>query len=522
MGRMQVSPPLPSSNETGAKRMMAEMPRSSPISIPIPTQIFGIRPPAKGAGAAELPVHKRLPAIKTAGGLGGDGMQKQPEVESQLSWEQAEDATIEDDYLAMAAIELNDTSEEEEEDMGTIAGYCVEELLGTGAFARVFVGRHPDTWDKVAIKQVLKVPAFAAGPVHEFTMVKRCKHKNIVKAIACVEDAGEQFLIFEMADEGDLYDRLEVSGERALTRGACRRYLRQAAEALAHCHTNNIVHGDVKLENMLLHQGAVKLCDFGLAAVVNEVRVGRPYGTSAYMAPELVQIRSKTATYKMTTASDVWGMGIVLYAVLFNDLPWEKATPKDADYTYTLEHGGVGAGPKHFGSLSPGMKALMAGLLHPDPEQRIPMAELVEFLSESRPWFRTDEATSPGGGAGHELQPGSYTSQTSIPRSEPRASGNDSAYEDEAAWGLEDDPLLVGSWQGHRAAAPASLLERSMAVGHRRSSSLNSSMSSTMKKMVAGDPSFSSTTCTLRAQLAAMHAEPLMEDTLARRLSANF
>ena len=81
-------------------------------------------------------------------------MQKQPEVESQLSWEQAEDATIEDDYLAMAAIELNDTSEEEEEDMGTIAGYCVEELLGTGAFARVFVGRHPDTWDKVAIKQV--------------------------------------------------------------------------------------------------------------------------------------------------------------------------------------------------------------------------------------------------------------------------------------------------------------------------------------------------------------------------------
>jgi serine/threonine protein kinase len=131
---------------------------------------------------------------------------------------------LEEDYLTMAScIEPSDSEPEEEEDdpdnPATVAGYAMEGLLGTGAFARVYVGRDPKTWNKVAIKQVLKVPAFAAGPVHEFAMVRRCVHKHIIEAVACVQDRGDQFLVFEMADEGDFYDRLEVAGERALTRG---------------------------------------------------------------------------------------------------------------------------------------------------------------------------------------------------------------------------------------------------------------------------------------------------------------
>jgi len=502
--------PQPPETSNGTQKMSSRVIiQSSPIAIPVPSQLFGTRPPAEGASAAKMPPFAYSPMeIGKACGGGGGGGGKTPS--SKQKWEQAEDETIEDNYLTMAQIESD--SDAEEDDMGTIAGYCVEELIGTGAFARVFVGRHPATWNKVAIKQVLKVPVFASGPVHEFTMVKRVKHKNIVEAIACVEDAGEQFLIFEMADEGDLYDRLEVSGDRALTRGACRRYLRQAAEALAHCHANNIVHGDVKLENMLLHQGAVKLCDFGLAAVVNEIRVGRPYGTSAYMAPELVEIRSKTATYKMTPSCDIWGMGIVLYAVLFNDLPWEKAVQKDEDYTYVVEHGGVVAGPKHFGSLAPGMRALMAGMLHPDPAQRIPMAELVEFLSESRPWFATDEPGSPtgqmhGGFAGETESVDSASLWEHGPSSMLAADG-------------EDDALLACSWDEHRSSEAMHMLGRSIAVGHRRSSSL--SEMTLMKKKLAGDPSVSTTAHDLHAAFAAMSASPLAEDAHGRRDSANF
>ena len=194
------------------------------------------------------------------------------------------DTTLEGEYPVMAScIEPYSDSDEDKKEQGISGGYVTEGLLGTGAFSRVYAGRDPTTWRPVAIKQVLKVPAYATGPVHEFAMARRCIHKHIIEAVACVEDAGEQFLVFEMADEGDLYDRLQVAGEQALARGTCRRYLREAAVALVCCHSNSIVHGDVKLENMLLHQNAVKLCDFGLAAMINEVRVGRPYGTSSYM-----------------------------------------------------------------------------------------------------------------------------------------------------------------------------------------------------------------------------------------------
>ena len=118
------------------------MTSSAPIPIPVPPHLFGIRQPVKGAGAAEI-VHPKLsPLIGTGAVLGG-----------KPQWEEGGDE-IEHSYLAMSAIESDEMTDSEEDDMGTIAGYCVEELLGTGAFARVFVGRHPYSWDKVAIKQV--------------------------------------------------------------------------------------------------------------------------------------------------------------------------------------------------------------------------------------------------------------------------------------------------------------------------------------------------------------------------------
>jgi serine/threonine protein kinase len=320
--------------------------------------------------------------------------------------------------------------------------------------------------------------------------------------------------------------------------------LREAAAALAHCHANSIVHGDVKLENMLLHQNAVKLCDFGLAAMIDEVRVGRPYGTSAYMAPELVQITSKTAVYTMTPAQDVWGMGIVLYAVLFADLPWEKAVPKDPDYSCVQEAGGIEAGPMCFGSLAPGMRKLMSGLLHPDPEQRISMAELVTFLSESWPWFIADEPDRPRDTSLAAASP-------ATPSVDWRSDGNHGILEStapatgagaaSAAGGIEiptqsrshlqapNEQVMARSWNDEHYLnespnRPQGRLERSAAHGNRRSSSISGLAEYALQqsKLAGVDMAASTTGADLQSQLSQLRVLEQQAAAPGRRDSAHF
>lgn len=158
--------PQPPETSNGTQKMSSRVIiQSSPIAIPVPSQLFGTRPPAEGASAAKMPPFAYSPMeIGKACGGGGGGGGKTPS--SKQKWEQAEDETIEDNYLTMAQIESD--SDAEEDDMGTIAGYCVEELIGTGAFARVFVGRHPATWNKVAIKQVKKPSSVLSRPSFSF------------------------------------------------------------------------------------------------------------------------------------------------------------------------------------------------------------------------------------------------------------------------------------------------------------------------------------------------------------------
>jgi hypothetical protein len=84
-------------------------------------------------------------------------------------------------------------------------------------------------------------------------------------------------------------------------------------------------------------------------------------------------------------------MGIVIYAVLFNDLPWEKALLTDPDYREVEESGGVASSVANFGSLSGAMRTLLAEMLCSDYTRRCPVSELVDFLAERRAWFTSEE-----------------------------------------------------------------------------------------------------------------------------------
>ena len=273
--------------------------------------------------------------------------------------------------------------------------------IGTGAFSSVFAGsttcprRLP-----VAIKKIRAgAPAAGLAPLGEFLLGKSLRHRNIVETLDCVVGAEDTALVLELTNGGDLFAKLQPGGP-ALMAADAKRYAAGAAAGLAHMHAQEIVHSDIKPENVLLHDGAAKLCDFGLAAAAGSRRAGRAQGTGAYMAPELFQggPRQARAGHTLTKAHDVWSFGIVMYAILHRDLPWDCARASDPDFAAFKKCGGVTASQPAFSALAPGMRRLLRRVLCLDPAKRPSMAEVVADLEEleGAPWFAS-EAEAEGG-----------------------------------------------------------------------------------------------------------------------------
>lgn len=222
--------------------------------------------------------------------------------------------------------------------------YSFVKEIGDGAFSRVWAGTDTVLNQDVALKGVTAHPNFMGDAKmgmegvdinREWNITTSLKHENIVAMLdrfTVHDDHGSiQYLVCEYAEGGDLFDLLE-SGDIDHDATLCKRFAMQIGDALVYCHSKGIVHNDIKLENVLLQNNSVKLCDFGLAGYVGEVRHGRPHGTCAYMAPELICVREHES-YVVATGADVWSFAIVVFAMIFADLPWDEATRNDEVYT---------------------------------------------------------------------------------------------------------------------------------------------------------------------------------------------
>ena len=187
----------------------------------------------------------------------------------------------------------------------------------------------------------------------------------------------------EFADGGDLFSCLDPNTD-GLSTHLSKKYLTGLAEGLAHLHKQGIVHCDIKPENCLITKGELKICDFGLAGYSDETRVGRATGTGAYMGPELVN-RSSSTPYKIRANQDTWSFGVLLYAILFQDLPWEKAKMRDGEFAKYCARGVNLLYP--FNLLTGGMRMLMSQIMSIHPQDRPSMVEVVQCLRDMGDWF---------------------------------------------------------------------------------------------------------------------------------------
>ena len=195
------------------------------------------------------------------------------------------------------------------------------------------------------------------------------KHPNIVDVWGVESHEGRPFLVLEYVDGKTLE---EFCDERAVSEATALRIGRQIAEGLVAIHQRGLLHLDLKPTNvMITRTGVVKIIDFGLSRRMDEVSFEEIAGTPGYLAPE----RSADTPQKIGAATDVFGLGAVIYNMLTTRSPFAGKTKSETALNSVR---GRLAVPRWGGwKVSTNTKKLVGSCLDRSPEHRPETAEAV-------------------------------------------------------------------------------------------------------------------------------------------------
>ncbi|XP_037269662.2 maternal embryonic leucine zipper kinase [Rhipicephalus microplus] len=253
--------------------------------------------------------------------------------------------------------------------------YILLETIGSGGFAKVKLGLHILTGEKVAVKIMDK--RTLGDDLHrvklEISALKDLSHQNICKLYQVIETATKIYLVLEYCPGGELFDYI-VEKDR-LCEEEARHFFRQIVSAVAYMHSQGYAHRDLKPENLLLDENRnVKLIDFGLCAKpkggMNNA-LATCCGSPAYAAPELVM-----GEQYIGSMVDIWSMGVLLYALLCGCLPFDD---ENVAVLYRKIQQGQYECPRW---LSDSSVKLLSDMMTVIPEKRIGISELL-----SHPWL---------------------------------------------------------------------------------------------------------------------------------------
>jgi serine/threonine protein kinase len=153
---------------------------------------------------------------------------------------------------------------------------------------------------------------------------RRLNHPRIQRHLNRGEERSTEYLVLEYLPGRTLRAVMKEYAPELLPTGEVLHILLQVGEALAYAHEHGVIHRDIKPENiMLLENGNIKVCDFGIALLAEERRLrwrgfSSPIGTPDYMAPELLWREPGSVQ------SDIYAVGVVLYELLCRRTPFEE------------------------------------------------------------------------------------------------------------------------------------------------------------------------------------------------------
>jgi len=207
-------------------------------------------------------------------------------------------------------------------------GYLLGKTLGEGSYAKVKAGFDQNAKRKCALKIVnrRKAPKEFQNKFlpRELAVLKKVKHENIVLLYEIIVFGDKIVMALELAGHGDLLEYIKLRG--ALDERRSRRLTSQIVAAIEYLHARNIVHRDLKCENILLDRhNDVKVSDFGFTKEL--ITGGAPSctfcGSSAYASPEILQGKPYCAK-----SSDIWSMGVILYIMVCGKMPFDDTSIK--------------------------------------------------------------------------------------------------------------------------------------------------------------------------------------------------
>jgi eukaryotic-like serine/threonine-protein kinase len=277
-----------------------------------------------------------------------------------------------------------------------IGEYRLEKFLGRGQFGEVWLAEKQLQFSSKKIRHALKFLFNTAGSEIDLrnaqaeidTWIEAGGHPNVINVLDMLVYQGHVVIVSEYADGGDLKDWLRHYGGKAPSEEKAVELMFGILRGIEHLHSRNVVHRDLKPQNILLQGDFPRITDFGISRIVAEggSTTTQAFGSPAYMSPEAF-------SGSKAPQADIWSAGIILYEMLSGELPFEgegllqliKSIAEDEPKP-----------PPHY--VSRELREIVLAALQKDREKRIQSAREMRLALETATYNlrkRSADATLP-------------------------------------------------------------------------------------------------------------------------------
>lgn len=327
--------------------------------------------------------------------------------------------------------------------------------LGRGAFSVVKKAISVKDGRLCAVKVINKAkllgdPKSQEQVSREIEILKSVRHPNVIGYVDCVDTQHKMYIVLEYADGGELFDHIVKQG--AFPEEDAKTIFLQLLQGVAYLHSRGIAHRDLKPENILVHEGLIKITDFGLARLSENKSFMRTLcGTPQYVAPEIIMMASRqddpnadaAAMPGYTTSVDMWSLGVILYLLLTGRQPFSTdhnralslySQIENVVYNWPVVEDFAPEDAEFFTPVSDSARDLVRKLLQARPADRLNAAGALEHPWLQSAWvYQAESEEMAKAAASSSQQPSVSTSASSPPV------GPSSPHLDDSAMDVEED-----------------------------------------------------------------------------------
>ena len=248
--------------------------------------------------------------------------------------------------------------------------YKTIKFIGKGIFSEVYMVEHKETKECFAMKCILQKDSKLTE--RELDIFKNIKHPNIVSFKETFTDNNQVKIVMEYCCKGDLEHFLN---KRKMKEKHALHYFYQILQGLQYLHSNNIIHRDIKPQNILVDANNVcKISDFGFARYKEQDKLLQTMcGSPLYMAPEIIKHQ------EYSTKADIWSAGVIFYQMLTGTQPLKSKS--FYELSKKIDQGNEAIEIPLFISLK--CRTILESILIFDTDKRIDICKCLEMVNRA-------------------------------------------------------------------------------------------------------------------------------------------